>query len=316
MTFFPRSLRVPALILLVLFVLYLLLFLPPRDFPQGAQVVVASGEPLSKVADELGRAKIVQHPSLLILLLRLTSAARSVQAGTYAFEKPQNVVTVAYRLAVGKYDLAPVRITFPEGSTVREMGLVVAREFPHITAEAFIAAAKGNEGYLFPDTYLFLPTVEVETIVKTMEDTFAEKIASLEDDLTASGHSLSDVITMASLVEKEGRSTEVRQVIAGILWNRLERGMPLQVDAVFGYIFNRDTYSPTYADLKVDSPYNTYAHKGLPPGPINNPGIDSIRATLHPTATKYLYYLVDRNGEIHYAVTYVEHQKNQKLYLQ
>ena len=104
-------------------------------------------------------------------------------------------------------------------------------------------------------------------------------------------------------------------MIAGILWNRLERNMPLQADAVFGYIFDRDTYSPSFADLKVDSPYNTYTHKGLPPGPICNPGLDSIQAALHPAKTNYLYYLVDKNGVIHYATTYAEHRLNEQKYL-
>ena len=98
------------------------------------------------------------------------------------------------------------------------------------------------------------------------------------------------------------------------MWNGVELGMPLQVDAVFGYIFNRDTYSPSYADLKVDSPYNTYTHRGLPPGPICNPGIESIQAVLHPTKTKYLYYLVDGNGAIYYATTFAEHQSNQRKF--
>jgi len=91
--------------------------------------------------------------------------------------------------------------------------------------------------------------------------------------------------------------------------------MPLQVDAVFGYIFNKDTYSPSFADLKIDSPYNTYTRIGLPPGPIDNPGLDSIEAVLHPTKTNYLYYLTDKNGVMHYAATFAEHQSNQRKYL-
>ena len=91
--------------------------------------------------------------------------------------------------------------------------------------------------------------------------------------------------------------------------------MSLQVDAVFGYIFNRETYSPSYEDLKVDSPYNTYTHTGLPPGPINNPGLDSLKAAITPIKTNYLYYLTDKNGVMHYATTYAEHQSNQRKYL-
>ena len=133
--------------------------------------------------------------------------------------------------------------------------------------------------------------------------------------IQASGHSLSDIVIMASLVEKEARTDVNRRIVAGVLWNRLALGMPLQVDAVFGYIFDRDTYSPSFEDLKVDSPYNTYTHKGLPPGPISNPGLESIYAALYPTKTNYLYYLTGKDTLMHYARTYAEHVANQTKYL-
>ena len=106
-----------------------------------------------------------------------------------------------------------------------------------------------------------------------------------------------------------------KRIVAGILSNRLELGMPLQVDAVFGYIFGRDTYSPSFEDLKVNSPYNTYLHVGLPPGPITNPGLDSLQAAAVPTKTDYLYYLTGSDNLMHYATTYVGHLANQNKYL-
>jgi UPF0755 protein len=148
-----------------------------------------------------------------------------------------------------------------------------------------------------------------------MRENFDTKISALSANITASRHTISDSIIMASLIEKEARTTGNRKIVSGILWSRLALGMPLQVDAVFGYIFNRDTYSPSFADLKVDSPYNTYVHAGLPPGPINNPGLDAILAALHPTKTNYLYYLTDKNGVMRYATTFAEHQANQRKYL-
>ena len=148
-----------------------------------------------------------------------------------------------------------------------------------------------------------------------MRANFNTKIASSSRDIVASGHTLSDIVIVASLIEKEARTIANKRIVAGILWNRLALGMPLQVDAVFGYIFNRDTYSPSFEDLKVDSPYNTYTHTGLPPGPISNPGFDSIDATLHPTKTDYLYYLTGSDNLMHYATTYAGHQTNQRTYL-
>ena len=121
-----------------------------------------------------------------------------------------------------------------------------------------------------------------------------------------------DVIIMASMLEKEARQLETRRVIAGILWKRLERGMPLQVDAVFGYILDRDTFSPSLNDLSINSPYNTYTHTGLPPGPIGNPGLESLDAALHPVETPYWYYLTGADGTMHYARTFAEHVANRK----
>jgi len=148
-----------------------------------------------------------------------------------------------------------------------------------------------------------------------MENNFNVKISEIQDKIEKSKKSLKDVIIMASILEKEGNSFESNKIIAGILWKRIEIGMPLQVDAVFPYIIGKNTYELTLEDLKVDSKYNTYLHKGLPPGPISNPGIYSILATLEPIKTDNLYYLSDKNGTMHYATNFEQHKKNKELYL-
>ena len=120
---------------------------------------------------------------------------------------------------------------------------------------------------------------------------------------------------MASLLEKEARTTESRRIIAGILWKRLEIGMLLQVDAVFGYIINKGSLQLTLEDLSIDSPYNTYRYKGLPIGPIANPGLDSLQAATMPILTDYLFYLSDKEGTMHYSETFEEHKRKKRLYL-
>jgi UPF0755 protein len=120
---------------------------------------------------------------------------------------------------------------------------------------------------------------------------------------------------MASILEAEARTTETRKIISGILWKRMEIGMPLQVDAPFQYIIGKNTFQLTTNDLKFDSPYNTYKYKGLPPGPIGNPGLDAISATVNPIKTNYLYYLSDVRGNMHYAKTFAEHVINKEKYL-
>ncbi|MDE1919304.1 MAG: endolytic transglycosylase MltG [Patescibacteria group bacterium] len=294
---------------------YRTLFAPPTDFPSGSLITIARGSSAPFVADQLAETHIIAHPSVLRLLLRLSGASGSVHAGTYRFEAPQNSLIVAYRIATGAFGLPPVRITFPEGTTVRDMAAEVADSFPEVKAADFLKAAQPYEGYLFPDTYLFLPSSDAASLVALMRDNFDTKIATIAGEIGSSGRSIGDTVILASLVEKEARSSENRRIVAGILLNRLKLGMPLQVDAVFGYIFGRDTYSPSLEDLTVNSPYNTYTHPGLPPGPICNPGLDSLQAAANPAKTDYLYYLTGKDGLMHYATTYAGHQANRKKYL-
>ena len=300
---------------LILFSGYHVLFSPPVNFPSGSVISINDGMPATDIAKELSDVNLVKHPVVLEILLRISGTSEGVRAGVYLFNTPENVFMIAHRLITADYGLPPARITFIEGVTVREMGLQIANAIPSISSSDFSEAAKQYEGYLFPDTYFFSPSSDVASIIKIMRENFDAKISSLTGDIKASEHSLQDVIIIASLVEKEVRTNTDRKIVAGILWNRLKIGMPLQVDAVFGYIFNRNTYSPSLSDLKVDSPYNVYTHTGLPPGPIDNPGLDSIDATLHPTKTNYLYYLTDKDGVMHYATNFAGHKSNQQKYL-
>jgi len=294
---------------------YTLLFAPPSNFPSGSIVVISRGASVSDISEQLSDANIIKHSAVLNVILRIYGASSNVKFGSYLLKTPENVFTIANRLATGAHGLPPVRITFPEGVTVRDMAEKVEEALPLISKQDFISLGKSYEGYLFPDTYFFPPDATAESVISAMRANFDIKIAPLMNDIKASGRTVSDIITLASLVEKEARTEENRRIVAGILWNRLKLGMPLQVDAVFGYIFNRDTYSPSFEDLKVDSPYNTYRHTGLPPGPISNPGLVSLNAALNPTKTGYLYYLTGSDDLMHYATTYAGHQSNQRKYL-
>ena len=317
MDFFKRHAIWIFAFILALFIVgsYSFLIAPPANFPSGSRISIEKGALISIIVRELYDAHIIAHPLLLQVVLRMSGASSRVQAGEYLFSSPENVFFVAHRLTIGAFGLPPIRITFPEGITVFDMGEKIAEAFPSIPSQDFLSTGKIYEGYLFPDTYHFPSDADITSIIQTMRENFNTKTASLMDDIESSGHSLSDVVIMASLLEKEVRTDANRRIVAGILWNRLGRGMPLQVDAVFGYIFSRDTYSPSFADLKVDSLYNTYTHTGLPPGPINNPGLKSIEAVLHPTQTDYLYYLTGKDNLMHYATTYAGHQANRKKYL-
>lgn len=296
--------------------LYYLLAPPSVRADAETTVQVQSGDTVSEVADALAEAKIIRHPRVLYFFIRFFGGERGIRAGTYRFNEPQNLYTVANRLMSGETGIAHLRITFPEGESTREMAMRAEDIFGlTFSADEYLAVAKPHEGYLFPDTYLFPPDATPPSIVNHMRENFDTRTALITPDILRSGHTLSDIVIMASLIEKEARTTENRRLISGVLWNRLALGMPLQVDAVFGYIKGKPTYSPSLEDLQIDSPYNTYRNQGLPPGPINNPGLNALTAALYPTKTDYLYYLTDKEGVMHYAKTFAEHKLNRLKYL-
>ncbi|MCX6701950.1 MAG: endolytic transglycosylase MltG [Candidatus Zambryskibacteria bacterium] len=177
----------------------------------------------------------------------------------------------------------------------------------------FLTLAKSNEGYLFPDTYFISKTAKSMDVINMMKENFEVKINSVSG-IATSTHKLKDIIIMASILEGEALPKD-RNIVAGILWKRLEMGMPLQVDSTFAYINGKNTYELTLDDLKIDSPYNTYKYRGLPPGPISNPGLEAIISAINPIKTKYLYFLTEKDGTIHYAKTFEEHKRNKELYL-
>lgn len=312
-----RPLQVAVVIVAILFSysFFTLFVLAPKNFPTGSFVVVEKGETLSSTTVDFSNRNIIDHPTLFKLFVRLFGGQGSVKAGDYYFPIPSGVISVAYRLSHGNFDVENVKITVPEGLSTAEIGKLLEVNLPHIKAKSFAAAAKNFEGYLFPDTYYFLPSATSVDVIEAMKNNFDTHIAPLKDDITAFGKPLKDIIIMASILEEEARTMETRRTIAGILWKRLSIGMPLQVDAVFPYILGKTPAQITLDDLKIESPYNTYLHKGLPPGPIANPGLDAIRASLTPINTKYFYYLSDSDGVMHYAVTHDEHVANKEKYL-
>ena len=203
----------------------------------------------------------------------------------------------------------------PEGSSTKEIATILGKILPDFAKEKFITEAQGKEGYLFPDTYYFPPNIKPDAVIEAMEKNFNEKIISLNEQISAFGKPMKEIIIMASLLEEEARKLETKQMIADILWRRLKMDMPLQVDASFQYVNGKNTFTLSLDDLKIDSPYNTYLYKGLPPTPITNPGLDSIIAAVTPTTSKYLYFLTDKNGNMRYAVTHDEHVVNKEKYL-
>jgi UPF0755 protein len=301
----------------LLFSLYLITFAPPLNFPTSLLIKIPRGVSVGEASSILKEKNVIYSTTFFEIANRLQPGGNKVVAGEYFFAGPQNVFMVAWRLARGEHDLTPVKIRIPDGARAKEITQLFDKEIPDFNREAFFAMALPKEGRLFPDTYFFLPGEDADVMLDALENNFERHIEekTVADAIKKFGKPLGDVLTMASLLEKEASVTADRQVIAGILWKRVAIGMPLQVDAVFPYIIGVGSLNLTSVQLKTDSPYNTYTNKGLPPGPIANPSIDAIVAAVTPTKSNYLYYLSDKNGVFHYASTYAGHLANKRKYL-
>ncbi len=305
----------PLVVLFVLLPLYIFLWRAPADFPEGRLVTIPEGALLSEISADLKNKSVIRSEFMFKVLVVLFPGNRGALAGDYFFEEKVSIWGISKTVSKGLYGLKPQRITIPEGITIYETAELFDKKFTEFDSVEFLGLVKEKEGYLFPDTYFFLPNVKAEQIVREMEQNFENKVAEIQEEILAFGKPLKDIIIMASLLEEEARTTETRRTIAGILWNRLDIGMPLQVDAVFPYIIGKNTFEVSLEDLKVDSPYNTYKYRGLPIGPITNPGLDSILSAVTPIKSPYIFYLSDLSGNMYYAETFAEHVVNKQRYL-
>ncbi len=329
-------------LLLILVGLFILTFLwyrwslrAPGDASQTVTVTVEKGMGVAAIAEELSEAGMIKSPRAFRWYNRWNGTQGQLKAGVYRLNAGMTVQEVVEAMTDGVNQ--EVKITIPEGYSVKDIDRLIASEglapegailecaqtcdfstFDFLPPSAGLAARGGKlEGYLFPETYFvnaadFVPKFFLERLLGE----FRKRVVNdLDAEIKASGHSLHEVVTMASLVEEEAKGDEQRRTVAGILWSRIEQGIGLYVDATTRYIVDKPTAALTTADLAVDSPYNTRLYRDLPPGPIANPSLQSIKATINPIETPYLYYLHGSDGQIRYAETNDEHNRNKALYL-
>ncbi|MAZ67704.1 hypothetical protein CL652_02970 [bacterium] len=311
-----RTLLIITLILVLYSALYIGAFRPPSNFPTEQYVTIEEGDSLATLALSLEEEGIVRSAWWLEMIVRLRGGQRSVKAGDYLFAKPVSTFSIARRITTGVFGLEPISITIPEGSTVADMTVIYAQRLFKFDPERFFANAIDYEGYLYPDTYYFLPNVREDEVIRVMRDNFDRQIAEFRQQIEESPYTLHEILTLASIIEKEAWNDEDRQLISGVLHNRLSRNMLLQVDATFVYTHAKGTYDITIDELTDENnPYNTYVYKGLPPGPIAAVGRSSLYAALNPTPSEYLFYLADRRGTTYYSVTYEEHLAKKRRYV-
>ena len=282
---------------------------------------IRKGAAANEIADLLVQNEILKRRIPFLIYLRYTDMGRQIQAGEYRFQEPETPMRIAQRLVHG--DVYFRSITIPEGLTANEtIALLTGNGLGNISEmerallktewiQDLDSNAENLEGYLFPETYRFGRKADSEAMVKTMVDQFRKQISRiLKESAAPAGWNIRRIVILASMIEKEAMQTEERPQIASVLVNRLRRQIPLACDATIIYAMKlAGTYrgNLSKADLEMVSPYNTYLHADLPPGPIANPGADSLRAALNPAETDYLYYVSRNDGTHQFSKNWRDH---------
>lgn len=280
-------------IITVIFLGYFLFIKAPKSFEEGVIINIEEGASLRSISRDLQIEGIIKSRVVFEIFVITYGGEKHILPGDYLFEQKLPVFEVARRISVGKRNLAPIKLTIPEGYNIYDIAEVASLKVPNFNKENFLALAKDKEGYLFPDTYFLFTTENEEDVLKIMSDNYEKKVSPLRGEIATLGKTEKEIIIMASIIEREAIGEVDRGYISGILWNRLKIGMPLQADA-----------AP-----------ETYKVKGLPESPISNPGLKAINASMYPENSPYLFYLHGKDGQIHYAKTFTEHRQNKIKYL-
>jgi UPF0755 protein len=288
--------------------------------PQSKQqktFVVSQQENIRDIATNLKKAELIRSPIIFFLTVKLLQLDGKIQAGDFQLSPSQTTQSIAESLTHGTTD---IWVIIPEGKRASEIAEIIQSKIPSYQ-ESWKDILATEEGYLFPDTYLFSKDTTITTIIYTMKNNFNKKYQQAAENQTAK-LSQADAVILASIVEREGKSEEEMKTIASVLENRLAIHMALQTDSTIQYAlgYQTETHSwwktPTPADLKIQSPYNTYLYPGLPPTPIANPGLVALKSVLNPVTTSYFYYYTDPSGKTHFAKTIQEHNANIQKYSQ
>lgn len=292
------------------------------------QFEIGKGEGVRDIAKALFEEKLLSHPTVFIIYLKQKGLTSSLKSGKYTLNTGMSILDIVNILTEGK--VRSSKVTILEGWRAEETGSYLEKQGVGSEEDFLLNIKKdydydflkdkpkgqGLEGYLFPDTYFLTPDTAQTDIIKMMLLNFDKKFTvDFRNEAVKQGLSMHEVITLASIVEKESGKKEDKELIAGVLKNRLSLGMPLQSDVTNHYIIGDWKKELTAEDLAINSPYNTRINKGLPPGPICSPGIDSIKAALFHKESDYLYYLAAKDGTTYFSYNQEEHDEKKAKYL-
>lgn len=264
---------------------------------------VERGQNIFEIGKNLKEGGLIKSRLFFNFYVLITGNFKKLRAGEYFLSSVMTTREIAQKIISG--DTAKIQVTIPEGFTIAQIEERLGFSLPG-----------APEGFLFPDTYKFPARVLGEQVVKTMRENFEKKLTQdLREEITRQGKTILEIVTMASLIEKEVRIKEDKELVSGILWKRMSSDMPLQVDATITYITGKRTTKVSIEETRIESPYNTYLNLGLPPLPIANPGLESIQASLYPKSSEYWYYLSTPEGETIFSKTLQEHNIAKARYL-
>lgn len=303
--------------------------LRPTGAPQSS-VTITNGESVDSITAELKRQKLIRSPFAFKLHVRFNGLAPQFKAGRYVVSGQQPAPAIARELI--DQARASNQFTIKEGRTQRQiaaqlggLGIVDENEFANLKAADFpkydflagLSAQASLEGFLFPETYSVPPSgTNTEDVATIMLNQFGQELTpELRDQIKRSGRSIFETVTVASILEEEVRTDQDKRLVAGIIYKRLEEGISLGLDTTLMYGLRKSEQQLTQADLTGDSPYNTRTQKGLPPGPISNPGLAAIEAAINPQTSDYLFFLSAPDGTTYYAKTNAEHEQNKDKHL-
>ncbi|OGZ38605.1 MAG: hypothetical protein A3E90_01480 [Candidatus Portnoybacteria bacterium RIFCSPHIGHO2_12_FULL_40_11] len=289
--------------------------------------VIEKGESLKEISEHLEKEGLINQDYWFKFYVLGKGWAGRLQAGEYVLSPSMSILEIAENLAEGK-TISDISITIPEGFTLKQIdsrltqvGLIDKGGLLNFNQKEFLIlnsqfSISNLEGFLFPDTYKFRKDNSLEEIIRKILNNFDKKLSEdLRAEIQKQRKNIFEIITLASIVQNEALTNEEMPVIAGVFSNRLTIGLPLQSDATINYITGKNLRQPSIKDTEVNSLYNTYLHKGLPPGPISNPGLDAIKAAIYPQKTDYFYFLHPLNGPTVFSKTLKEHNSNKAKYL-
>lgn len=300
-----------------------------RPAMAGADTIylkIEKGMGANEIADKLYEKGLIQNPTAFVIWSKISRLDSKLEAGEYLIRTDMSMFEVASSLN-GHGAVLSNRITIPEGYTIRQIATLLEKHgkngdafkrlaenyepYDYMKPTSDMSRRYSVEGFIYPDTYEFSPDATEAEILEMLVKHFDSKLTpKIRTEIEQSGRTISEVVILASIVEREAKFDEERPVIARVFLNRMKNEMPLQSCATVQYLLEKVRPILTVEDTQISSPYNTYLHLGLPPGPIGCIGDKSLEAVLHPDDNDYLYFVADKEGHHHFGKTYTDHMNN------